>query len=178
MKTVKIKMSGHMLGFIKEVIIDPDFGDIDETEQFELEDAGKLDGNMIQFVVMDELQSLTAVVDGEEIDIQKTKGKYIKSKSVLKERLGIQDNEKLWFGELEDDDVDVEYEIELQDDEEFDPKKLQFVKSDYELDFLPFAIIVEWIVYDGKKYYTEDTDNWQDDVREVRIVDYNLPCYE
>lgn len=45
----------------------------------------------------------------------------------------------------------VDYKIELEDDEEFDIKKIQFVKSTYEADGIPFWIVADYILYDGHK---------------------------
>lgn len=44
----------------------------------------------------------------------------------------------------------------LIDDDNFDPKKLQLIKSDYELDFLPYGIMIDSIMYDGKVVEVEE----------------------
>lgn len=46
--------------------------------------------------------------------------------------------------------VEYEYLIELDDDEEFDPMKLQLLRSDREVEFLPYGIITSNIMYNGK----------------------------
>ena len=46
---------------------------------------------------------------------------------------------------------EVQYEIEVTGD--FDPKKLQLIKSDYEFNGMPYFILAEDIMYDGVKYH-------------------------
>ena len=52
------------------------------------------------------------------------------------ERAGI---DKLKDTVINNPNIEDMFEIELSDDEEFDQKKLQLVKSDYEVDFLPYG---------------------------------------
>lgn len=99
---------------------------------------------------MDNIVALT-VNNGE--NLVKKKGKYIKTKEFF---------HNLWSDES-DHPLPVEvhtrtfsgdypqYEIELEDDEEFDIKKLQLVKSDYEFDQCPYWIIADYIMYDGRQ---------------------------
>lgn len=101
---------------------------------------------------MDNIVALT-VNNGE--NLVKKKGKYIKTKEFFHD---------LWSDES-DHPLPVEvhtktfssynpqYEIELEDDEEFDIKKLQLVKSDYEFDQYPYWIIADYIMYDGRQIY-------------------------
>ena len=86
--------------------------------------------------------------DGEEaIEITKNKGKYLKTKEFWKEKI----EGPFAFEILDEGEYEYSYVIELEDDEVFDPKKLQLVKSDYEVGFLPYGIIVDYIMYDDKK---------------------------
>lgn len=99
---------------------------------------------------MDNIVALT-VNNGE--NLVKKKGKYIKTKEFF---------HNLWSDES-DHPLPVEvhtrtfsgdypqYEIELEDDDEFDIKKLQLVKSDYEFDQCPYWIIADYIMYDGRQ---------------------------
>ena len=48
-----------------------------------------------------------------------------------------------------------DYIIELEDDEEFDIKKVQLVKSDYEVEVFPYFIIADYILYNGKEIYND-----------------------
>ena len=92
--------------------------------------------------------------DNKEENLVKEKGKYVKTRN--------------YFHELFADDGDhplpvdlhlrstyggdtFSYIIDLEDDEEFDIKKVQLVKSDYEINPCPFFILVEKIMYDGKE---------------------------
>lgn len=45
----------------------------------------------------------------------------------------------------------VWYDVNLDDNEEFDIKKVQLVKSQYEADAIPFWIIADYILYDNHK---------------------------
>ena len=49
-----------------------------------------------------------------------------------------------------------DYYIDLPDDEPFDVKKLQLIKSDYEIEPCPYFIVVEKIMYDGKEISLAD----------------------
>jgi hypothetical protein len=51
----------------------------------------------------------------------------------------------------------VDYMIDLEDDKEFDIKKVQLIKSDYETSEFPYFILADKILYDGKEILTEDT---------------------
>jgi hypothetical protein len=69
----------------------------------------------------------------------------------------------------------LEYDIELEDDEEFDPKKLQLVKSDYEVSFLPYGIITDYIIYDGKRIDYIDFFECDEKYPESFIYDEDIP---
>lgn len=154
MKKIKIRMEGEMVAFIAaQLTCDELNRETVHSYSYisELDDDGFIDNDTCHWMVfLKTLDSLTAVTEnGEEMDITKKKGKYIKSDSYFKETIGT--NERFVFQPVAEDEDRYLYEIELQDDEEFDPKKLQLVKSDYEVNFLPYGIITEYIMYDGKK---------------------------
>ena len=92
--------------------------------------------------------------DDMENNVVKKKGKYIK----------VVDYFHTLFDDSGDHPLPVEvhlrsshgpdefsYIIELEDNEEFDIKKVQIVKSDYEIECCPYFIISHYIMYDGKK---------------------------
>lgn len=107
-------------------------------------------GEMYEFGV---IQSDVLVLNGEE-DITKKKGKYLKSKNILIDKYfkPISGDSDTYFVRAinEDFDFEVKFHIDIEP-EEFDPKKLQLIKSDYEIDLLPYAIIMDVIMYDGKE---------------------------
>ena len=133
----------------------------------------------------------------EEEDITKQKGKYIKTKSYIKnifnDRLHCDDNNRYIevpiYTEL--DEVEFHFVLEDIDINHFNPEKLQLFKSDYEIEELPFGIIATQISYDGDTYKTvndiEDyldyldqyDDRWDhDDFHcsvEIKKIDYELP---
>lgn len=53
-------------------------------------------------------------------------------------------------------DIDnLTFEIPISDGDVFEPSKLQLIKSDYEFEFLPYAIDVYHVIYDGKPIETQ-----------------------
>jgi hypothetical protein len=42
------------------------------------------------------------------------------------------------------------FEIEIPNEEEFDPTKLQLINSDNEVEQIPFGIVTNQIMYDGE----------------------------
>lgn len=53
-------------------------------------------------------------------------------------------------------DNEIDYYIELEDDEEFDIKKVQLIKSDYEIEAFPYYILTEKILYNGREIPADD----------------------
>lgn len=168
MKKVSIRMKGSMVAFIAAQLT------CDELNRAtvhsysyisELDDDGFIDNDTCHWMVfLKTLDNLTAVEEnGEEMDITKNKGKYVKTNSFFKETLGT--NERFVFQPVVEDEDTFVYTIELEDGEEFDPKKLQLVKSDYEVNFLPYGILAEYIMYDGKKIYTDSYYEYEDEYK-------------
>lgn len=122
------------------------------------------------------IQDVEVFADDE--DITKKKGKYIKDKFITKDL-------KETFGEyFENGDMiykcmsslprfEKEYELPIEK-EDFDPKKLQLMKSDYEFSDFPYLILTDKIIYDGKPYSTisEPEDTWMETFDEIEYVDY------
>lgn len=101
-------------------------------------------------------------IEIEFVDITEKKGKYINTAKYLSSKL----QSPFLVMKLDDDGfIESYFVIELKEGEVFDPKKLQLIKSDYEVSFLPYGIIRSHICYDGKvieatagtDYYTELT---------------------
>lgn len=121
------------------------------------------------------------VNDDRENDLMKKKGKYVKTKE--------------HFTNLFREDgphplpvvihcrsyrcAEAEYIIEHED--EFDIKKVQLVKSDYELSEFPYLIIADYILYDGKQVIPE-SDFYElcpeEKCYDEFTVDYHLPFVE
>lgn len=91
------------------------------------------------------------VGDSEE-NIVKQKGKYIKTKEYFHDLFREDGPHPLpvIVRCAVDNEYEVQYEIEVTGD--FDPKKLQLIKSDYEFNGMPYFILTEYIMYDGVKY--------------------------
>ena len=152
MKKIIIKLSGNGEVYWMENIeseFQNKLNEIDLTsDSSALEDEGILDGDLydIPFILSD-LEITWKYEGGEEHSITK-KGKYIKSKDYLSSKF----NSPFYVQTIASGHIEEWFKSEISDDEEFDPKKLQLVKSDYEVDFLPYGIVVDHIYYDGKKY--------------------------
>ena len=103
----------------------------------------------------DKLEAL--YVDGNEEDnLIKKKGKYIKTTNHF-HQLFKEDGEhplpvNIHYSDYTD--VSLDYIIELEDDEEFDIKKVQLIKSEHELELFPYFIVCEKIMYDGREVDT------------------------
>ena len=88
-------------------------------------------------------------IEGNELeDITKQKGKYVKGKFIreeIKDELG---------DEMLIDTLDYSqhvFEFEIEHEGEFNPKLIQLLKSDYEFQEIPYAILANKILYDGKE---------------------------
>lgn len=101
-------------------------------------------------------------IEIEFVDITEKKGKYINTAKYLSSKL----QSPFLVMKLDDDGfIESYFVIELKEGEVFDPKKLQLIKSDYEVSFLPYGIIRTHICYDdkvielqaGTDYYIEQT---------------------
>lgn len=88
------------------------------------------------------------VDDGEWEYITKKKGKYVKGKLIREQIEPVFGDEILFDCQY---DVDFDFEFEIEHEGEFNPKLIQLLKSDYEFDDIPYGIIADVILYDGKK---------------------------
>lgn len=96
------------------------------------------------------------VIDGNEesTDITKKKGKYIKAK-YFHDLVGNELGDEIVFGTRAfTGELEVSFDIEHEG--EFNPKLLQLIKSDYEFQGLPYAVVVSPIKYDGKDVYCNE----------------------
>lgn len=112
---------------------------------------GNMSYNYFETYGFKTVESIT-LNDGEE-NLVKQKGKYIKTKEFF-HSLFRSDGEQPLPVHCEEQvlhDWEVGYTIELKDDEEFDIKKLQLIKSDYEIQEYPYWIVADYVIYDGKR---------------------------
>lgn len=101
-------------------------------------------------------------IDDKEENVIKQKGKYVKTKEFFHHlfredgdhKLPVECHTRVYSNQ------EISYIIELEDDEEFDIKKVQLVKSDYECQEFPYWIIADYILYDGKEIDTDETDDY------------------
>lgn len=167
MKTVFVTVKGQGPVYWMESLnegVEPSEVDLDMSMS-DLEDEGLLDGDLFElpFILEDVevfyTEGSEPVWDIEDgIDITKTKGKYLLINDLFSERCKLKS--PFWVEQTNYCVINEAFMIELEDDEEFDPKKLQLIKSDYEVQFLPFGISVYAVVYNGKLIYMEPTDGY------------------
>lgn len=142
-----------------------------DTEKglFELEEEGVLscDLNEIPFILEDvevlytENEEPVWDVDSEgAVDITKKKGKYLLLNDLFKENYELES--PFYVRQINYCDINECFMIELEDDEEFDSKKLQLIKSDYEVEFLPFGISGTKVVYDSKVITCYESEGYRD----------------
>lgn len=162
MKTIKVTLTGHCEVFLLEQPVEGVTAeDIKQYDYMvDLEDDEKVDGNMIELAFIKEIGRLTwREYNGEDDEEDREfgepleneepivkKGKYIKTgeyfAEFVKEPFVVQHSDNTY--------AEFDYLIELDSNEEFDPMKLQLIKSDYEVEFLPYGIITSNIMYDGR----------------------------
>lgn len=170
MKTVEIKLCGIGRVFWVESIIDRD--KIDRTKMmFDIEEDGGTNP--------DSLQEITILLIDVEVSVEgnsiiKQKGKYLNTKDYYSKTIS---NPSYVILVKDGKWLEQTFTITLKDDEVFDPKKVQLVKTDYELDFIPYGILTDYIMYDGKKIEGDGcpTDCMWFSNYDNYIVDYDLP---
>lgn len=169
MKKINVTISGICNVYWIESILDMDRLDTDKTVfQLEEEEITDMDSFLEAVVIK---SGLEVEVDGVPIS---KKGKYIKRKDYYSKLITNPSVANLMYSEKY---LTQEFEIELEDGEEFDPMKLQLVKTDYELDFIPYGILTSVIVYNGKEIEPIGgiTDGLMFNLLESYVIDYDLP---
>lgn len=146
MKQIKIKITGDIIA------LDYCTQDLPEDEDFY--------GNYYLTCGWNTVTGL--YVNDSEDNVVKQKGKYVKTKKFFHHLfrkdgdhpLPVECHTRVYC------EQEVEYNIRIEDDEEFDIKKVQLVKSDYECDEFPYFIVADYILYDGKEIHTDETDDY------------------
>lgn len=172
MKTVIITVKGKGPIYWMENLNDPEnYENVPLDEELrDLEDDGYLDGDLYELpLILEDILVLQSsnpekpvwdLDDEGAIDITKKKGKYILTKNYFSGVCELK--APFYYTQRNFCEIYETFSIELQDDEEFDPKKFQLIKSDYELDFLPFAIAARMAMYDGKSIFADPSDGYND----------------
>lgn len=185
MKNIYVTVKGRGPMYQLENLTDPENYDRIPLEDdiVALEEDGWLDGDLWELpFILEDVQVLVSSTpnrpvweDDDEgaIDITKQKGKYIKTKEYFSKELNI--HAPFYASYMGDVDAVEIFRIELEDDEEFDPKQVQLLKSDYELSFLPYGIVVNQIYYKGKKIMWEDPEGYNTDWGDAIIYDDEQP---
>lgn len=169
MKKVNLSLSGICNVYWVESILDMNRLDTDRP-LMELETDGITDmDSLLEMVVI--LSGLKIEIDG--IPITK-KGKYISRKDHYSKLITNPSIANLMCCEKY---LTQEFEIELEDNEDFDPLKLQLIKTNYELEFIPYGILTDVIVYNGKEIESSGgiTNGLMFSRLEAYTIDYDLP---
>lgn len=149
MKTVEVKVVGTLL--MCEYCSQSKYDGYDGYEDFYSE-----------YYMTNGWESVKAIyIDDNEENVIKKKGKYVKVRDYFHNLFSEEGDHPLPVDlhtrTYDYEDVEFIYEIELEDDEEFDIKKVQLVKSDYEIEPLPYYILAEKILYDGKEVFADES---------------------
>lgn len=151
-KEVIVRLTGHTEVFLIEHTVNGIELDAERFESYDymrdLEDDGLVDEDMREIAFLKEIDELSYSTDGETWTPITKKGKYVKSENYLaavchvEPPYAVQHSDSVW--------ADFEYHIELDEDEEFDPMKLQLDKCNYEAAWLPYGIITQYVWYDNR----------------------------
>ena len=165
MKQVWITLRGRGDVYWMENFTDTpdDWDDIDLRDFNSLEDEGSLDGDLNEIGFMLDLEGVYVGNEewSEDEDITKLKGKYIKRTDVLKKDYKL--NPPFYVRCINGNTEIVNtFCVELEDNEEFDPKQLQLIKSDYEVEFLPYGIVSDTIIYKDKEIFLNNYPEYRD----------------
>ena len=172
MKQVKIRIVGDLLiwNYCSLRYINPTEEDLENGAE---EDE---DGFFSNYYVTGAWETLTAMYidDNEDENVIKQKGKYVKTKEYFHDLfsedgdhpLPVEVHARTYHNQ------ELEYIVELPDDEEFDIKKVQLIKSDYELSEAPYFILCSKILYDGKEVLANaEFNDWTEYCPEMKIYD-------
>lgn len=120
------------------------------------------------------LEGVALEVDGE--DITKKKGKYLKQKFVHSYMTPDTSGTVEFLIVNKTFDFEFTFDIPVEDDE-FNPKLIQLIKSDYEIEGIPYYIVTDKILYDGKEVDNNEglVDFWMVgyDTKELTWDDFN-----
>lgn len=171
MKTVFVTLRGRGPVYWMECLNDG--VTVDEVDAnkciFDLEDEGSLDNDLnevamitedVEVLYTENEEPVWDVDDEGAVDITKKKGKYLLVNNFFSKCRRL--IAPFYVDQVNYCEQVNSFEIKLEDDEEFDPKKLQLIKSDYELQFLPFGIVSNGVVYNDKVVWSDPEDGYDD----------------
>ena len=115
-------------------------------------DSLERDTSFYEYPLITEGVELVQLIgDCEWEDITKKKGKYVKGK-IIREQIKDELGDDILFDYCPN--MNFEYEFEIEHEDEFNPKLIQLIKSDYEFENLPYGILANKILYNGKEIET------------------------
>ena len=180
MKTVFVTVTGkgpvYCFKNIKEGVnpsdidLKQDYWDLEELEDDSVEIPVILEDLQVLYSEDDHVYD---VDDDGAVDITKKKGKYILVNDYFSD---CDLKTPFYVKQIDYRTIYEEFWINLEDDEEFDPKKLQLIKSDYELEFLPFGILPFYLVYNGELIASDSEYDVEDKgYHDAWIYDCEMP---
>lgn len=114
------------------------------------------EGDMVEFAAIQ--SDIEVFANGK--DITKEKGKYVIDNNYIKDNYLVERWEDADYFRLMEKTFRFEFRYNIDiPEEEFDPKKLQLIKTTYELSFLPYGIMQD-ILYDGDHGNVDDDDDY------------------
>lgn len=171
MKTVFVTLRGRGPVYWMECLNDG--VTVDEVDAnkciFDLEEEELLDNDLnevamivedVEVLYTENEEPVWNIDDEGAVDITKKKGKYLLVNNFFSKCRRL--IAPFYVDQVNYCEQVNSFEIKLEDDEEFDPKKLQLIKSDYELQFLPFGIVSNGVVYNDKVVWADPEDGYDD----------------
>ena len=171
MKTVFVTLRGRGPVYWMECLNDG--VTVDEVDAnkciFDLEEEGLLDNDLnevamivedVEVLYTENEEPVWNIDDDGAVDVTSKKGKYLLVNNFFSKCRRL--IAPFYVDQVNYCEQVNSFEIKLEDDEEFDPKKLQLIKSDYELQFLPFGIVSNGVVYNDKVVWADPKDGYDD----------------
>lgn len=157
MKSVKIRIKGDLviLDYCSKKMMEDSVDGEEYNDEYDV-----FFSNFYTTGAWDKIEALY-VDDDEDNNLVKQKGKYVKTKEYFHNLfnedsdhpLPVEVHYRYYYSQ------ELEYVIKLEDDEEFDLKKVQLIKEDYTCSEFPYFILCSKILYDGKEVLANDEFN-------------------
>lgn len=166
MKTIRVTLAGHCEVFrVAEPIVEMTSNEVEQYDYMDdMSEDGKVGEDIIELSLMKTIGRLTwREYNGEHDEEDREFGEPLENEEPIVKK-GKYVLEKEYFAQFVKEPfivqrcdstyAEFDYDIELCTGEEFDPMKLQLIKSDYEVEFLPYGIITGCIWYNNRPITT------------------------
>lgn len=166
MRTIRITLTGHCEVFrVAEPITEITSEEVANYDYMDdLVEDGKVGEDIIELSFIKEIGRLTwREFNGEDDEEDREFGEPLENEEPIVKK-GKYVLEKEYFEQYvktpfvvqrcDSTYAEYDYDIELCTGEVFDPMKLQLIKSDYEVEFLPYGIVTGCLWYNNKPIVT------------------------